>query len=278
MKKLTALLLAVLLLFSLAACGETPVEPAPKGGDEPTAKTAADSDYAYVREKGTLTVGITDYTPMDYKDEEGGWIGFDADMAKSFADNLGVGVAFVEIKWENKEKLLANKTVDCIWNGLTLTDSVAEAMECSKTYCRNAQTVVVPNGAAAACQKIEDCKEFRFAAEAGSTGEAELQKLGYTVITVQSQSDALKRVNKGAVDAAVIDSVMAAAMVGEGKKYTNLTCTLELSSEELCVGFRKGSDLADELNIFFAAAYADGFMPKVAERYGLQASLIQQIA
>ena len=105
---------------------------------------AADSDLEYVKDKGTLVVGITDFEPMDYKDENGEWIGFDADMAKAFAESLGVDVEFVEIDWDNKILELDGKTIDCVWNGMTLTDEVTSSMECTDAYLNNAQVVVVP--------------------------------------------------------------------------------------------------------------------------------------
>ena len=115
-----------------------------------------------------------------------------------------------------------------------------------------------------------------FAAEAGSAGEAELNALGYSVTPVSAQSDALMEVAAGTSDAAVIDSLMAAAMVGEGTGYASLTYTCGLNSEEYGVGFRKGSDLAQKLNDFFKASYADGSMMQIAETYGVQAAIIEQ--
>ena len=104
----------------------------------------ADSDVAYIQEKGSLVVGITDFEPMDYKDENGNWIGFDADMATLVAEKLGVEVKFVEIDWDNKIMELDSKNIDVVWNGMTLTDEVKESMECTNAYCNNAQVVVVP--------------------------------------------------------------------------------------------------------------------------------------
>lgn len=104
---------------------------------------AADGDVAYIQGKGTLIVGITDFAPMDYKDENGEWIGFDADMARVVADKLGVAVQFVEIDWDNKIMELNSKNIDVVWNGMTLTAEVRESMECTNAYCNNAQVVVV---------------------------------------------------------------------------------------------------------------------------------------
>ena len=104
---------------------------------------AEDSDVAYIQEKGTLIVGITDFAPMDYKNDSGEWIGFDADMARLVGKKLGVEVQFVEIDWDNKIMELNSKKIDVVWNGMTLTDEVKAAMECTNAYCNNAQVVVV---------------------------------------------------------------------------------------------------------------------------------------
>ena len=284
MKKLWALLLALTMVLSLAACGgskeETAKEEAPAETQEeqaPVEENAdADSDLAYVQDKGVLVVGITDFEPMDYKDADGNWIGFDADMAQAFAESLGVDVEFVEIDWDNKVLELDSQAIDCVWNGMTLTDEVTSAMECSNAYCNNAQVVIVPADKADQYQTVEACADLAFAVEAGSAGEAEISALGYSYTPVKAQSDALMEVAAGTSDAAVIDSLMAAAMVGEGTVYANLTYTVGLNSEEYGVGFRKGSDLAAALNDFFAAAYADGSMIECAETYGVQAALIAQ--
>ena len=106
---------------------------------------ADDGDVAYIKDKGTLIVGITDFEPMDYKDANGEWIGFDADMAKLVAEKLGVEVEFIEIDWDNKILELEAKSIDVVWNGMTLTNEVMNAMQCTNAYCNNAQ-VVVTNG------------------------------------------------------------------------------------------------------------------------------------
>ena len=282
MKKIIAIMLAVLMLASMAACAGKPASETPAATETPAAaeapaasEEAAETDKDYVVGKGKLVVGITDFAPMDYQ-ENGEWIGFDADMAKAFAKSLGVEAEFVEIDWDNKILELDSKTIDCVWNGMTLTSEVTSAMACSNAYCNNAQVVIVPADKAADYQTVESVKDLTFAAEAGSAGEAELNALGYSVTPVSAQSDALMEVAAGTSDAAVIDSLMAAAMVGEGTGYANLTYTCGLNSEEYGVGFRKGSDLVQKLNDFFKASYADGSILKIAETYGVQAAVIEQ--
>ncbi|MBP3637013.1 MAG: transporter substrate-binding domain-containing protein [Clostridia bacterium] len=257
MKKLLVLLMAMMMIFSVAS-----------------AETA--SDKQYVLDKGVLVVGITDFAPMDYKDENGNWIGFDADVAAAFAAELGVKVEFVEIDWDNKILELDAKAVDCIWNGMTLTDAVKAAMETSNPYMNNAQVVVVPADKADQYQTVESLADLVFAVEAGSAGEAEVAALNLNANPVLAQADALMEVAAGTSDAAVIDALMAAAMVGEGTNYAQLTYTVGLNSEEYGVGFRKGSDLAAELNAFLVKMYADGQLQTIAETYKVQAALIEQ--
>lgn len=292
MKKLTVFPLALLLSLSLAACGgrassgsETEgstqseavsEEESASQEDTPDSAQTEGSDMAYVKEKGTLVVGITDFEPMDYKDESGEWIGFDADMAKAFGESLGVAVEFVEIDWDNKIMELDGKTIDCVWNGMTLTAEVTSSMECSRAYCNNAQVVIVPAAVADQYQDEASLSGLTFAVEAGSAGEEQATLLNLTCTPVKAQSDALMEVAAGTSDAAIIDSLMAAAMVGEGTGYADLTYTVGLNSEEYGVGFRKGSDLAAALNDFFAASYADGSMMECAETYGVQAAVVEQ--
>ena len=260
--KMIALILVLCLTVSLfAACGKK------------TEDAAVDSEY--VLNKGKLVVGITDFSPMDYM-EDGKWIGFDADLARAFAEWLGVEAEFVEIVWETKELELNNKNIDCVWNGMTLTDAVKNAMETSNAYCNNAQVVVVKSDVAAQYQDIDSIRGLKFVVEAGSAGAEELDALGIPYIEADSQADALMEVAAGTSEACVIDLLMAGAMIGEGTSYTNLTYTVALNSEEYGVGFRKGSDLAAKLNEFFAAAYKDGSMLATAEKYGVQESLIAQ--
>ncbi len=265
MKKLIVLMLVLATVFCFTACS--------KSTDETQTEQ---TDKAYVQEKGTLVVGITDFEPMDYRDADGNWIGFDADMAKAFGEYLGVDVEFVEIDWDNKILELDSKSIDCVWNGMTLTDEVMNAMGCSNAYCDNAQVVVVPASEAAKYKDKDSVSALTFAVESGSAGEAAATEAGYTCVAVQSQSAALMEVAAGTADACVIDLLMAGAMIGEGTSYPDLTHTVALNSEKYGVGFRKDSDLAAALNEFFAQSYADGSMMTCAEKYGVQESIVTQ--
>ncbi len=271
MKKLLALVLTLIMALSFVACGNKTEDANATADDTTTAAT----DSAYVTEKGTLVVGITDFEPMDYKDDNGNWIGFDADMATAFAESLGVKVEFVEIDWDNKILELDGKSIDCVWNGMTLTDEVKSAMETSEAYCNNQQIVIVPKDKADKYNTVEACKELSFAVEAGSAGKDMAEENGFNYTEVKDQASALMEVASGTSDAAIIDSLMAAAMVGEGTGYESLTYTVGLNNEEYGVGFRKGSDLAEKLNAFFTESKENGKMQEIAEKYGVQAALVK---
>lgn len=274
-KKLIALFLVSAMAVSVAACGSTSKSGSASGSDASSA-SGEESDLAYVQDKGTLVVGITNFEPMDYQDADGNWIGFDADMAKAFAESLGVDVEFVEIDWDSKIMELDAKSIDCVWNGMTLTDEVLSSMECTSAYLNNAQVVVVSADVADQYQDTDSLAELSFAVETGSAGEEQANENSLNYTPGESQAWALMEVESGNSDAAIIDSLMAAAMVGEGTSYADLTYTIGLNSEEYGVGFRKGSDLAEKLNDFFAESSTDGTMETIADTYGVQAALIEQ--
>ncbi|MEE8886330.1 MAG: transporter substrate-binding domain-containing protein [Eubacteriales bacterium] len=285
-KKILSVILAASMAAVMAGCGSsssTSSSSASSAASESatasvSAESSGESDIEYIKEKGTLTVGITDFAPMDYQEDGSDeWIGFDADLAKKVAEDLGVDVEFVEIDWDNKILELDNKSVDVIWNGMTLTDEVTSSMSCTNPYLRNAQVVVLPSDEADQYTDVESLKDLNIAVESGSAGEqaAKDNDLNYTAMT--SQADALMEVSAGTSDGAIIDLLMAGAMVGEGTSYENLTTTsIELSEEEYGIGCRKGSDLTDYINDEMSKFYEDGTIQEIAETYGVQDALIEQ--
>ena len=280
LKRWLALALALATATTLTACsnsngGDTNTpsgSPAPSGS-----QAAAASDVQYVKDKGTLVVGITYFEPMDYKAEGSDeWIGFDADMAKAFAESLGVEVEFLEINWDNKLMELDTKGIDVIWNGMTINEEVEAGASVSEAYCRNGQVVVVPADKAEDYQTVDSLSGLNFAVENGSAGAEQLDLLGLNYVAKTTQADALMEVASGASDACVIDLLMAGAMIGEGTSYPDLTYTVQLNDEEYGVAFRKGSDLTEAFNSFWKEAYDAGTVMEVATTYGVQESVIEK--
>ena len=102
----------------------------------------ADSDWEYIRNKGELIIGITLFQPMNYYDDNGELIGFETEFAKAVCDKMGIKAVFQEISWAAKETELEAKNIDCIWNGMTITDERQEAMSLSIPYMRNKQVLI----------------------------------------------------------------------------------------------------------------------------------------
>lgn len=259
MKKTLAIILAIMMVFAvLAMTGCT------KKDEE-----VSNSDLAYIQDKGTLVIGITDYAPMNYLDEAGNWTGFDTEFAQAVAAKLGVEANFVEIEWEQKIFEVDSKAIDCVWNGMTLTDEVLLAMDCSVPYVVNAQVVVMDETKLADYTTVESLAGLTFAAEAGSAGAAAITEAGYTPVEVLTQTDALMEVFAGSVDACVIDITMANAMTGEGTSYADLGYAISLTQEEYGIGFRKGSDTVAKVNEVINELYEDGTLGTLAEKYDL---------
>ena len=232
---------------------------------------AAESDLDDIKGKGKMVIGYTVYEPMNYTDADGNFTGFDTELATAVCEKLGVEPDFVEINWDTKIVELDAKSIDCIWNGMTLTDEIQSNAACTKAYAKNAQVVVMKSDAD--YSSTADLVGKTVVAEAGSAGESAIQddeslsQADYVSKSVQT--DCLMEVAAGTADAAVLDLTLATAMIGEGTDYANLAIKDELNAEEYGVAFRKGSDVAEAVNAAFDELKADGTMQKLADKYSL---------
>ena len=266
MKKFLSVLMAALLLVTLVACGSG----------------SSDSDLDYVKEKKTMVIGYTVYEPMNYTDANGNFTGFDTELATIVCEKLGVEPVFQLIDWGTKEVELAGKSIDCIWNGMTLDAEREANMNCTKPYVKNAQVVVVKKGTAytdtaslagqTVCAEIGSAGEVQIIGQETDDGEvapdAGLAKATYVGKSVQT--DCLMEVKAGTAAAAVLDMTLANAMTGEGTDYADLEIVDRLAVENYGVAFRKGSDVRDEVNKIFDELKADGTLGALADKYNLE--------
>ena len=273
MKKLLCMVLVLMMVFSAGA-----------------ALAESDSDWAYIQEKGKLTIGITLFAPINYYDKSGELIGFDTELAKAVCEKLGVEVEFIEINWDSKEIELNSKNIDAIWNGMCITEERKQNMSMSRPYLYNTQAMVMKADKEA--DIMADIAGKYVVAEQGSTGEGKLQgtiadddtvvvsaaeyfkDANYTA--VDSMAKALMEVKSGIADVALVDSVCALAMVGEGTDYDDLTVNLDnnFGLQEYGIGFRTGSDVTELVNNAIIELTKDGTVTQIAEKYGLTDMLV----
>ena len=260
MKKFFALVLALVMALTMVACGGS----------------KKDSDAAYIEKNDKLVVGMTIYEPMNYFDEKGNLTGFDTEFAEAVCEKLGLKAEFVEINWDTKEVELNAKSIDCIWNGMTITEDRAANMSISLPYVKNAQVIVVKADSSVA--STADLIGKTVVAEMGSAGEAQIEGDDANADLAQAeyvgmnkQTDCLMEVKAGTADAAVLDWTLAMSMVGEGTDFADLKMVegVELATEEYGIAFRKGSDFTAKVDETIKALVADGTLPALAEKYGL---------
>ena len=290
MKRMLTVMLAVLLAMSLLLTGCAKEEEAPvtsedpqtseTGDDAQTEQADAEDDYAYISDKGTLTIGITIYDPMNYYDEDGKLVGFDTEFAEAVCEILGVEPEFQEINWDTKEIELEAKNIDCIWNGFTVTEERRENMDFSDSYIKNMQVMVIRAADADVYTDTASLADKTVVAEISSAGEtaiADDENLSQaTYVSVPKQTDALLEVKSGTADAAVLDYTLAMSMVGEGTDYSDLMLVpdVELAVEEYAIGFRLGSNMVEKVNEAIAQLVEDGTLDEIAAKYDLTDSLI----
>ena len=278
MKKFFAMLLALTMILSLAACGGSKKEEVKEETKEETTETVEtpETDATYIEGNGKLVVGITIYEPMNYFDDAGNLTGFDTEFAEAVCDKLGLEAEFVEINWNTKEIELNAKSIDCIWNGMTITEDRMANMSISAPYVKNAQVIVVKADSTVA--STADLVDATLVAEIGSAGEAQIEGEDANADLAQAdyvgmtkQTDCLMEVKAGTADAAVLDWTLAMSMVGEGTDFADLKMVdgVELATEEYGIAFRQGSDFTAKVDAAMAELVADGTLPALAEKYGL---------
>lgn len=272
-KKIIALILAalaVVMCFAFAACG----------GEKASEGNAPASDLAYIKEKGEMVIGYTEFAPMNYKDAEGNFIGFETEFAKAVCKELGVEAKFQLIDWAAKETELSGKTIDCIWNGMTITPEREATMSISTPYMANKQVLIVKKDNADKYLKAEDLKGANIVAEIESAGadvakaDAFFAEANYA--DVDTQAKALMEVKSGVADGCVVDYVLSIGMIGEGTDYEDLVVvdSLAFADEQYGIAFRKDSDVTAAVNAAITALVENGELAKIAANYKLEDQII----
>lgn len=287
-KRIAALLLAGIMSVGLCSCASSNTSSASESSSAAESNadgSAADStdstaseggDWQYIADKGNFVAGITLFEPMNYYDENGELTGFETEFTKAVCEKLGVEAKFQEIEWDKKEIELNAKTIDAIWNGLTVTEERKENMGFSKSYVRNKQVVVIKADNKDKYTDEASMAGASCAAESGSAGQTAIKTSSVLsqneFVGASAQKDVLLEVKAGTVELGVLDYVMAKASIGEGTDYSDLMIVegVELAPEEYAIGMRKGdTETIEKINGAIDELVADGTLKALAEKYGL---------
>lgn len=287
-KRIAALLLAGIMSVGLCSCASSNTSSASESSSAAESNadgSAADStdstaseggDWQYIADKGNFVSGITLFEPMNYYDENGELTGFETEFTKAVCEKLGVEAKFQEIEWDKKEIELNAKTIDAIWNGLTVTEERKENMGFSKSYVRNKQVVVIKADNKDKYTDEASMAGASCAAESGSAGQTAIETSSVLsqneFVGASAQKDVLLEVKAGTVELGVLDYVMAKASIGEGTDYSDLMIVegVELAPEEYAIGMRKGdTETIEKVNGAIDELVADGTLKALAEKYGL---------
>lgn len=274
---LSLTLMFIILAALLAGCG--------------TSATSADSDFAYIKEKGTMIIGITMYPPMNFMDKDNKLTGFDTEFAEAVCKKLGIKAEFVEINWDSKEVELNSKNIDCIWNGMCITEDRKTNMSISDPYMNNEQAIVMK--ASREKEILVNVDGLTLTAEAGSTGEGKVdgsiaddgtEKVSAreffancTYVPSDSMAKALMEVKSGTVDMAIVDATLAYYNVGPGTDFEDLVANTDnnFGLQQFGIAFRKGSDMTEKINKAMKELVKDGTLATIASHYGLEDALIK---
>ena len=287
-KRIAALLLAGIMSVGLCSCASSNTSSASESSSAAESNadsSAADStdstaseggDWQYIADKGNFVAGITLFEPMNYYDENGELTGFETEFTKAVCEKLGVEAKFQEIEWDKKEIELNAKTIDAIWNGLTVTEERKENMGFSKSYVRNKQVVVIKADNKDKYTDEASMAGASCAAESGSAGQTAIETSPVLsqneFVGASAQKDVLLEVKAGTVELGVLDYVRAKASIGDGTDYSDLMIVegVELAPEEYAIGMRKGdTETIEKVNGAIDELVADGTLKALAEKYGL---------
>ena len=259
MKKVAALFMAAVMALGLTGCA---------GGNK--------TDWDYIQDKGTLVAGITYYEPMNYLDENGELTGFETEFTKEVCKKLGVKAEFQVIDWNQKITELQSKTIDVIWNGMTVKEEFKEQINFSTPYIRNKQVVVIKTDNAEKYADLASITGVTIAAENGSAGQTAIETnetlKTNEYVPCSAQKDVLMEIKAGTTEIGVIDYVMAKASIGEGTDYADLMIveSIELTPEEYAIGIRlEDKVLQEKINAAIAEMVEDGTLKALAEKYDL---------
>lgn len=268
MKKIiTIILSAVLMLgaFAMVGCG-----------DSKQAEDKNNSDltgWAYIEDKGEMIIGLDDtFAPMGFRDEEGNLIGFDIDLANAVGEELGVKMTFKPIDWDAKEMELKSKRIDCIWNGMSVTDDRMEKMALTDKYINNKIIIMAKDGTVKV-KKAEDLAQYNVGTQADSSA-LEVLKANEAYDTYADKISDYKTYDEAIMDmqAGRIDCIAVDQVLGEYKnsklEKKMIVCDYDFGDDFYAIGCRiEDKDVAAKLTEALGAVIESGKAEEISNKW-----------
>ena len=264
-KKVIGCLLAAIMAASLAACGGSSESEKTQGssaGADSGSQTAAAE---------TLIVGFDSaFPPMGFVGDDGEYTGFDLDLAAEVADRLGMGIEYKPIDWNSKDMELDSGTINCIWNGFTMTGR-EDDYEWSDPYMKNEQIFVVRGDSEYTSAADLEGKVINVQMDSSAQHALdENQELASTFAEIRPVADyltCLMELESGAVEAVAMDEVFASYYITQNDKDFRILDDV-IAEEEYGVGFKKGNtQLRDQVNDTLKEMAKDGTLAEISEKW-----------
>ncbi len=229
--------------------------------------------WAYIEDKGELIIGLDDtFAPMGFRDEAGELVGFDIDLANAVGEQLGVTVTFKPIEWDSKELELTSKSVDCIWNGMSVTDERKEQMALTKMYLNNCNIVMSLSSDINITEET-DLADYQIGTQVDSSALKVMQEsenwnlYAENVMEFPTFDEAILALQGGRVDVIVVDQVL-----GEYKNSKldepMFTCDFNFGDDFYAIGCRKGEeDVAEKINEAIQALIDSGEAAEISNTW-----------
>ncbi len=229
-----------------------------------------DASLKEILRRGELILGLdANFPPMGFTDENGEIVGFDIDVAKQVCTRLGIELVIKPIDWSEKERLLDDGEIDCIWNGMSVSPERAEAMCLSEPYMKNEMIFMIPKDSDA--RGTMDLPGRTVGVQSGSTAQEELEQAEIydeiTVVPFDNNIDMLKQFDEGKLDVVLVDSVVAYYYTSISEE-PHFVLPDSLSEEKIAIGFRKGDvKLRDRVQVILEEMKADGTLAMISTKW-----------
>jgi len=244
-------------------------------------KQTKENSLEKILEKGNLILGLDDsFPPMGFRNEDNEIVGFDIDVAKEVCKRLNIELKIQPISWDAKEQELNSYNIDCIWNGMSITEEREKIMSLSNAYLKNNMSFVVKNGSN--ILSLKDLEGKKVGVQAGSSAEellesSEINNKLKEVVTYNENLTAFMDLEINQIDAVFLDDIVANYyMATNNKNYKVLEEGLE--AEEYAIGFRKeDTELRDKVNSILSEMKKDGILGQISTKwFGKDITIIEE--